>query len=276
LSIPLLGTFIFRILPGLGSFGLSFTEWNLITAPSFVGLDNYRHMFQDPLFWKATWNTLYYVGVTVPLVVGAALGMAVLLNKRIRGLTIFRTIYFLPVISSMVAVAVMWRWMFNPEYGLVNAGLAVLGIDGPSWLGSSAWAMPTLILVSVWREVGFYMIILLAALQGVPRSLLEAAEIDGAGPWQRFWGVTVPMISPQILLVSIMALINMFQAFDLMYVMTDGGPQYATTNLVVYLYRQGFEYFNIGYGSAVALFLFLMILIVTLAQWRVAERRVVY
>lgn len=276
LAVPLLGTLLFRILPGLGSFWLSFTKWNLITAPEVVGLDNFRRMLDDPLFWKATLNTVYYVGVTVPLVVVVSLAMALLLNRKIRGLGFFRTIYFLPVVSSMVAVAVMWRWMLNPDYGLVNAGLAVLGIDGPSWLGDSTWAMPSIILVSVWREVGFYMIILLAALQGVPRNLLEAAAIDGAGPWQRFWGVTFPMISPSVFLVSIMALINNFQAFDLMYVMTEGGPQNATTNLVVYLYQQGFQYFDIGYGSAIALVLFAMILAVTLVQWRVGERRVVY
>lgn len=276
LAVPLLGTLLFRILPGLGSFWLSFTKWNLITAPEVVGLDNFRRMLDDPLFWKATLNTVYYVGVTVPLVVVVSLAMALLLNRKIRGLGFFRTVYFLPVVSSMVAVAVMWRWMLNPDYGLVNAGLAVLGIDGPSWLGDSTWAMPSIILVSVWREVGFYMIILLAALQGVPRNLLEAAAIDGAGPWQRFWGVTFPMISPSVFLVSIMALINNFQAFDLMYVMTEGGPQNATTNLVVYLYQQGFQYFDIGYGSAIALVLFAMILAVTLVQWRVGERRVVY
>lgn len=276
LAIPLLGTLMFRILPGLGSFWLSFTQWNLISSPTFVGLDNFRTMLADPLFWKATLNTVYYVGVTVPLVVIVSLSMALLLNRKIRGIGLFRTIYFLPVVSSMVAVAVMWRWMLNPGYGLVNAALATIGIDGPSWLGESAWAMPSIILVSVWREVGFYMIILLAALQGVPRNLLEAAAIDGAGPWQRFWGVTFPMISPSVFLVSIMALINNFQAFDLMYVMTEGGPQNATTNLVVYLYRQGFEYFDIGYGSAIALVLFLMILAITLLQWRVGERRVIY
>jgi multiple sugar transport system permease protein len=276
LAIPLLGTLMFRVLPGIGSFWLSFTQWNLITAPEMVGLANFERMLTDPLFWKATLNTIYYVGVTVPLVVAVSLGMALLLNRKVRGIGVFRTIYFLPVVSSMVAVAVMWRWMLNPDYGLVNAFLALFGIDGPSWLGTSQWAMPSIIMVSVWREVGFYMIILLAALQGVPRNLLEAASIDGAGPWQRFWGVTFPMISPSVFLVSIMALINNFQAFDLMYVMTEGGPQNATTNLVVYLYQQGFQFFDIGYGSAIALVLFLMILGITLLQWRVGERRVVY
>lgn len=276
LVIPLAGVLVFRILPAGASFALSFTEWNLIAPPQFVGLANFRDLVTDPTFWQALWNTAYYVAGSVPGIVGVSLGLALILNRGIRGIKIFRTVYFLPVVSSMVAVGIMWRWLFNAQYGLINTGLGVVGIEPINWLGSPTWAMPALIIVTVWREIGFYMIIFLAALQGVPRHLVEAARLDGAGPWQRFWGVTFPMISPVTFFVSIMAMINTFQAFDYMYVMTEGGPRDSTLTLVYYLYRQGFEYFRTGYASAIALVLFVIILLITILQWKIGERRVVY
>jgi multiple sugar transport system permease protein len=206
----------------------------------------------------------------------SAAALALLVNQKLAGRNLFRTVYFLPVVSSMVAVGIMWRWLLNTQYGLVNAGLSLFGIDPINWLGSPRWAMPALIIVTVWREIGFYMIIFLAALQGVPAQLVEAARLDGAGPWQRFWGVTFPLISPATFFVSIMAMINTFQAFDYMYVMTEGGPRDSTLTLVYYLYKQGFEYFRTGYASAIALVLFLIILLITVVQWKVGERRVVY
>ncbi|AYY15476.1 sugar ABC transporter permease [Actinobacteria bacterium YIM 96077] len=276
LAIPLAGVLVFRIMPAIASFALSFTEWNLIAPPEFVGLSNFEELVGDPTFWQALWNTIYYVGGAVPGIVGVSLALALILNRGIRGIKIFRTVYFLPVVSSMVAVGIMWRWMFNAQYGLVNAGLGFLGIEPINWLGSQTWAMPALIVVTVWREIGFYMIIFLAALQGVPRHLVEAARLDGAGPWQRFWGVTFPMISPVTFFVSIMAMINTFQAFEYMYVMTEGGPRDSTLTLVYYLYLQGFEYFRTGYASAIALVLFTIILVITIVQWKIGERRVVY
>ncbi len=276
LGVPLAGVLVFRLLPGLASFLLSFSEWNLIASPEFVGTENFQRLVQDPTFWKALGNTAYYVAGSVPGIVFVSLGLALILNRGIRGIKIFRTIYFLPVVSSMVAVGIMWRWLYNTQYGLVNAGLGIFGIEPISWLGSTTWAMPALIVVTVWREIGFYMIIFLAALQGVPRHLLEAARLDGAGPWQRFWGVTFPMISPVTFFVSIMAMINTFQAFDYMFVMTEGGPRDSTLTLVYYLYQQGFQRFSMGYASAIALTLFLIILAITIVQWRIGERRVVY
>jgi multiple sugar transport system permease protein len=276
LAIPLAGVLIFRILPGMASFVLSFTEWNLFGRPEVVGLANFQTLVNDPVFWQALRNTAYYVAGSVPGIVFVSLGLALILNRGIRGIKLFRTIYFLPVVSSMVAVGIMWRWMFNAQYGLVNSGLGFLGIEPISWLGSTTWAMPALIIVTVWREIGFYMIIFLAALQGVPQHLLEAARLDGAGPWQRFWGVTFPMISPVTFFVSIMAMINTFQAFDYMFVMTEGGPRNSTLTLVYYLYQQGFQRFSMGYASAIALVLFLIILVITVIQWRIGERRVVY
>jgi multiple sugar transport system permease protein len=276
LAIPLTGVLVFRLLPGVASFGLAFTEWPLFGTPEFIGLANFQELMNDDVFWQALRNTVYYVAVSVPGIVFVSLGLALILNRGIRGIKLFRTIYFLPVVSSMVAVGIMWRWLFNAQYGLVNTGLGFLGIEPINWLGSSTWAMPALIIVTVWREMGFYMIIFLAALQGVPRPLMEAARLDGAGPWQRFWGVTFPAISPVTFFVSILAMINTFQAFEYMFVMTDGGPRNATLTLVYYLFQEGFQRFSMGYASAIAFVLFAIILVITIIQWRIGERRVVY
>lgn len=266
---------VFTLFPVVASFLLSFTSWDILSPIKWVGLQNYIKLFQDPIFLKVLRNTLYYSVVSVPLTVVLSLFLALALDK-IPGKKVYRAAYFLPVISSMVAVAVVWQWMYNPEYGIINYLLRFFGIRGPNWLTSTVWAMPAVIITSVWKSLGFNMLIFLAGLQAIPDSYYEAAEIDGAGWVHKFWYITLPLLSPTTFFVTVMAFIGSFQAFDAVFLMTQGGPARSTSVIVHYIYENAFRYFRMGYASAMAYVLFLMVFIVTLIQFRWQRKWVVY
>lgn len=268
----MLGVLMFTLFPVLAALGISFSEWNLITPPRFVGLEGYRALLSDPVFGKVLLNTLYYTAGSVPLNLILALALALALNQKIRGIAVYRTAYFMPVVSSMVAVGLIWAWLYDTDYGLFNALLARLHLPPVAWLTSTEWAMPAVILTSVWKSVGFNMVIFLAALQDVPEGLYEAARIDGAGAWRLFRHITLPLISPAVFFVVVMGIIGSFQAFDQVYVMTEGGPARATTVIVYYIWQNAFKFFKMGYASAMAYVLFLLVLLATLAQWQVRRR----
>jgi multiple sugar transport system permease protein len=273
----LIGFLAFTGGPILASLGISFTEYSILSPPRFLGLENYRQLVEDDLFYKSVINTVYFVGVGVPLGLLLAFMMAIALNQKLRGQTWFRTIFYLPSVVSGIAVALLWGWLLNSDYGLINYMLSLVGIQGPQWLFSTTWVMPALILMSLWG-VGGSMVVFLAGLQGIPEHLYEAAEIDGAGQWAKFWNVTIPMMSPVIFFNLVVTIIGAFQIFDQVYIMTNGrgGPANASLVYVLYLYRNGFEYFKMGYASALASVLFLIILGITIFQFAVARRWVYY
>jgi multiple sugar transport system permease protein len=263
----LLFVFGFVLLPVLGGFGISLTSWDLLSPMKYVGLANYQKMAVDPIAHKTLINTFYYTFVSVPIGIALSLLLAVLLNQKLRGLSLFRTVYYLPVVSSTVAVGVIFTWVLDPSYGLLNRALGLIGVPAIPWLTSPAWAMPAVIMVTIWRSLGFNMIILLAALQDVPPELQDAATIDGAGAWQKFARVVVPLITPALFFVTITGFIGSFQAFDLVYNMTQGGPARSTYLIGYFIWQQAFDYLNMGYGAAVAFVLFFLILLVTMVQW---------
>jgi len=243
---------------------MSFQKWNLLTPPEFVGLANYhRALFRDPLFWKCLYNTAYYAFVSVPLRILVALGLAVLLNQHVRGLPIFRAIFYLPSVVTGVATAMLWMLLLNPDVGGINFVLRRVGVQNPpGWLTDEAWAMPALILMSLW-SVGSMMLIFLAGLQGVPDELQDAAHVDGAGAWHRFRHITLPLLTPAILFNLVISIIGAFQVFTQTFIMTGGGPADSTLTYVLYLYRNAFEQFKMGYASALAWILFFIILTLT-------------
>lgn len=267
----LLGTFIFIIIPVICSFGLSFTSWDMLNPINFVGLENYKLLFKDNLFYKILLNTIVFalstsvLGVIIPLI------LAAILNSKIRGSEFYKTAYFLPFITPMVVIGIVWAWIFDPNIGFLNQVLHI----HINWLYDSKFAMPALIIVSVWKLIGYNMIIFLSALSSVSQSLFEAAKIDGANAYQTFKNVTIPLLSPTIFFVVIITAISSFQVFDLIYLMTQGGP-FDSTNVLVYsIYKNAFEYFNIGKASAIAYVLFVIILILTLIQWHF-RKKIVY
>jgi multiple sugar transport system permease protein len=273
----LLGFALFTLVPIVFSMVLAFTEWDGANDITWVGLENFREMQEDKTFNIALHNTLWYVTGTVPLTMACALGLAVLLNQPIRGRSIFRTIYFFPYVSSIVAVAVVWNMLFYPSAGPVNEFLRTVGVENPPrWSASIEWAMPTVVLASVWRGMGYYMVIYLAALQGIPAILYEAAEIDGANAWQKFRFITVPMLTPATFFISIMLTISSFKVFDLILVMTNGGPGRATNVLVIHAYNTAFRQFKFGYSSAIAMVLFALVMCITIIQFYMEKRWVEY
>lgn len=276
LSPNLIGFLAFIFLPVLASLGLSFVQWDLLSEIKWIGLGNYKELSSDPIFWKVMWNTVYYTLGTVPTGIIISLALAIALNQKLKGVKLFRAVYFLPVISSTVAVGMIWQWLYNPEFGLVNYLLSLIGIPGPSWLTSTSWAMPAVILTSIWKGLGFNMLLFLAGLQGIPESYYEAAEIDGAGWWAKFRNVTLPLLSPTTFFVVVMSIINSFQVFDQIFVMTQGGPARCTSVLVHYLYQNAFEYFKMGYASAIAYVLFFIVFVLTMIQLRYSKSWVVY
>ncbi|MEZ4728439.1 MAG: sugar ABC transporter permease [Caldilineaceae bacterium] len=272
----LVGLVLFNVLPILSAIYYSFTEYSVLQPPRWVGLNNFHEMFYvDELFWKAVYNTLYYAIFSVPLGLIFAIVLAMLLNYRVWGLTFFRATFFLPSIVPGVAAAVVWAWILNPEYGLINDMLARIGLPGPPWLTSEDWSKPAFILMSLWG-IGSTAIIFLAALQDIPVHLYEAAEIDGANLFQRARYVTMPMLTPAIFFNLIMGIIGALQIFTQVYVISDGGPLWSTLFYVFYLYRQGFQYFNMGYASALSLVLFVITLIFTLLVMLTSRRWVYY
>ncbi len=271
----LIGFLVFQLGPILASIGISLTDWTLLRPPQFVGVANYKRLITDPLFFQALRVTATYTVVSVPLGVMAALLVAVLLNRAVFGISFFRTLFYLPVVLSGVGTAVIWGWMFDPNFGVVNYVLSIFGIRGPDWLASPEWALPALIVMSFWG-IGGAIVIFLAALQGVPRVLYEAAEIDGAGRLAKLWHVTIPMISPVILFNVITGIISSFQTFTYAYVLTGGGPNYATLFYVLYLYQNAFHWFDMGYASALAWILFLIIIGLTILILRLSRAYIHY
>ena len=266
----LVGTLIFIIIPVICSFALSFSKWDLLSPIEFVGLENYRLLFKEPLFYKILINTVVFAistsvfGVIIPLI------LACILNSKIRGSEFFKTAYFLPFITPMIVVGVIWEWIFDPNIGFINY---ILNIH-INWLYDSNFAMPALIIVSVWKLIGYNMIIFLGALSAISQNMFEAAKIDGANPIQTFIYVTVPRLSPSIFFVVIITAISSFQVFDLIYLMTQGGPLDSTNVLVYSIYKNAFEYFNVGKASAIAYVLFFIILVLTLIQWSIRKKLV--
>jgi len=265
---------LFFFVPVLASLALSLTDFDVYSVgdPSrlrFVGLANYSGLLSEPRFWTALRNTLYFVVVGGPLSVAVSLGTALLLHARaLRWRPFFRTVLFLPVVTTLVAVAVVWRALYHPRHGLLNLLLAHLGIAPIDWLGDPAWAMPAIILLAIWKNFGFNMIIFLAGLQAIPERLYEAARLDGAGPAQQFRWVTLPMLAPTFLFVAVLTMIGYFQLFAEPYVMTQGGPGNATLSVVLLMYEEGFRWWNMGHGAAIAFVLFAIILAGTLVQLR--------
>lgn len=271
--LPLLA---FTVGPMVASVGISALEWNLISEARFVGVDNYLALLDDPVFRASLWHTLQYLVGYLPLVFVGGLGLALLLNRGLRGVALFRSVYFLPVVTSWVVVALVWRWLLSPTGGIVNTALGWVGIDGPGWWTDPTWAMPSVILASAWKDLGFVMVIFLAGLQAIPSDLEEAARVDGASAWQRFRNVTLPLLSPSSFFVVIISLINGFQVFDQVFVMTGGGPAGATTVVVEQVFTNAFRYGQMGYAAAMSWVLFAIILAVTLFQFRMQRRWVTY
>ncbi len=266
----LVGTLIFIVIPVICSFGLSFAKWDLLNPIQFVGLSNYKEIFTDNLFYKILWNTIVFAVSTSVLGVIIPLFLACILNSKIRGSEFYKTAYFLPFITPMIVIGVVWEWIFDPNIGFLNHILH-LHIN---WLYDTHYAMTALIIVSVWKLIGYNMVIFLSALSGISQSMFEAAKIDGASPFQTFKNVTVPLLSPSIFFVVIITAISSLQVFDLIYLMTQGGP-FESTNVLVYaIYKNAFEYFNVGKASAIAYVLFIIILVLTLIQWNLRKKLV--
>ena len=270
---------VFFALPVLAALALSLTDFDIYALADggnlrFVGLGNYLGLMQNPLFWQALGNTFYFVVVGVPLSIALSLGAALLLHSRLGAFKpFFRTAYFAPVVTTVVAVAVVWRYLFHTRYGLVNWALAGIGIEPVDWLGDPDWAMPTIILFAVWKNFGYNMIIFLAGLQAIPEDLYEAARIDGASRWRQFLHVTLPMLGPVMLMVAILTLSGYFQLFAEPYVMTQGGPLQSTVSVLYLMYEEGFKWWNLGNASAVAFTLFVIMATITYGLLWVARRR---
>lgn len=283
-----LGFLAFTSLPVLASLLFAFTDWDLFTPLKWVGFKNFVTLLgfhreaghlaaNDPIFWKYTGNTLFLM-MTIPISMAGSLFLAVIMNRKLKGMVFFRTIYFLPTISAGVALYVLWRWIYNPDFGLLNAMLAQVHIKGPPWLSSIVWAKPALMLMGLWASIGgFNMILYLAGLQGIDPQLYEAADIDGANQWQKLWNITIPMLGPTTFFIFIMSVISGFQGgFDMAYIMTGGGPAGATTTIQYYLYNNAFRWFKMGYAASIAWFIFFAIFGVTLLNWRIGGKLVHY
>jgi multiple sugar transport system permease protein len=298
----LLGFLVFTFLPVIASLILSFTSWDFFTPPKFVGIQNFVAVFgfhiksgylfssfadklfvwnyliaNDQEFWYFLYNTIFLM-IGIPLGMIGSLFVAIVMNQSLRGIVFFRTIYFLPSVSSAVALALLWKWIYNPDYGMLNTMLAYIGITGPTWLTHPVWAKISLIVMGLWGGLGGYnMLLYLAALQGIPQHLYEAAEIDGANFWQKFLHITIPMISPTTFFIFIMSVIGGFQGgFQNAYLMTRGGPGGATTTLEYYIYNNAFVWFYMGKASALAWFLFIVIFVVTVFNWKYGGKKVQY
>lgn len=271
----IIGFIVFILGPMIASLVLSFTQWDILTPPQWIGFGNYTQMMQDPLFWQSLKVSLLYAVMAVPLGLLVSLGMAVLLNQNVRGMRLFRTIFYLPSVVSGVAVLILWLYIFNPDVGLLNAILGDFGIKGPAWIFSPTWALPSMVIMSLWGAGGG-MLIWLAGLKGIPDYLYEAAKIDGASTGQRFRYVTLPMLSPTIFFNLITGMIGALQAFSQAYVMTNGGPLNSTLFLNLYLFNNAFVDFNMGYASALAWVLFLIILVMSLIVIRSSSMWVYY
>ena len=277
------GFLIFTSIPVFASFALAFFKWDLLSPAQFVGFDNFVKLVTDKNFWYYCYNTVFLM-LAIPFSILGSLALAVVLNKALKGIAFFRTIYFLPTISSGVAIFVLWRWLYNTDIGLFNSVIQQFGelininLQGFPWLTDEKWSKPALVIMSTWQTVGGpNMILYLAALQGVPISLYEAADIDGANGWQKFWQITWPMISPTTFFIVIMSVIGGWQSgFDAAYIMTGGGPNHSTTTVMFYIWENAFSWNYMGYAATLSWFLFIVILVFTIFNWRAGGRRVHY
>ncbi|MCE7982785.1 MAG: sugar ABC transporter permease [Caldilinea sp. CFX5] len=270
---------IFTVYAVLFSFYLSFHEWNILEpAKPFVGLDNYRRLFADEKFHEAVINTLYYTAFSVPLTMAAGLAIALLLNTSIHGRSLFRTLYYVPVITPLVVSAIIWKWVYQGDYGLLNYYLLQLGLirEPWLWLGDPVLAMPAVILMSIWGGAGFHMVIYLAGLQSIPETFYDAAKVDGANAWRQLWHITIPLLQPTSFFLFVTSVIGSFQVFTQIYIMTSGGPLRRTTTIGYYLYEKAFRHFDMGYATAMAYGLFAMIFVFTLWQMRAFRRDTEY
>jgi len=275
IAIPMIYLLVFSLISIFAALGVSLTDWRLISAPNFIGLENYQKLFNDSVFLQAMLNTAIYTFLSVPVGVFIALLLAIVLNQKIRGLPFFRVMYYSPAISASVAVAMVWMWIYSSNYGVLNYILGLFGIEPVDWLNNSKTALLAITTVTIWKDLGFKVIIFLAALQEVPQDVLEAAEVDGANWWRRFTRVIIPLISPIIFYISVTSFIGATQSMDLMYNMRfehDGGPARATTKMAFYIYQVSFEYLRMGYGTTMAVILFLIIIVVTYIQWHFRKR----
>ncbi|HEY3107779.1 MAG TPA: sugar ABC transporter permease [Chloroflexota bacterium] len=273
----LLAFCVFIVFPVAASFYLTFTKYDILTPPTFIGLRNYEYMLTgDPIFWKVLGNTIYYSVVQVPLNIVVALGLAMALNQRLRGVVVYRTLYFVPVVSSIIAVAIVWRWVYDGDWGILNWLLSFVGIPKHNWLFEPALAMPSVIAMNVWKNMGYNMVLFLAGLQSIPEVYYEAAKIDGARSWHLFRHITLPLLSPVMLFVLVISVINSFQVFGAIYIMTKGGPLDATNVLVYHLYFKAFQELQMGYAAALAWVLFSFLFVITLLQTRLSKSWVHY
>lgn len=277
LSPWIIGFVIFGLYPMGMSFYYSLCRFDILRVPQFIGLENYRDLFfNDTYFWESIWNTFYYTALKTPLSIIGSLILAVLVNNSIKGVRVFRTIYFIPSIVTGVALSVLWLWMLNPQFGLVNILLGFFGVTGPLWLKSPEWSKPAMVLMGLWSIGGGRMLVFLAALQGIPKHLYESVEIDGGNWWSKFRNITVPLLSPIIFLWTILDVIFSLQVFTEAYVMTKGGPLNSTMFFNLYLYFKAFDDYSMGYASALAWILLLITLIITLIQFKLSKRWVHY
>lgn len=280
----LIGMLVFSLLPLAISGFISLTDWNgldQLLAPGmlrkhFIGVDNFKAILSSDEFWQVLGNTCYYIVLYIPFMLIASLSVAQLLSQRRRGVTAFRVIYYIPVLTSWVAASLIWKTVLSPKYGALNNLLAVLGIEGPGWLLDETWAMPAVVLVSVWKDMGFFGLILLSGIISIDRGYYEAAELDGAGAWTKFLRITLPLMTPSIFYVLIVSLINAFQLFPQIMIMTDGGPNGATQVMVERIYKYGFRYYRMGYAAAFSWILFVIIMVCTFIQMKGQKRWVNY
>jgi len=275
LSLSLVGLLVFWILPIVAAFGLGFFRWTLLSPPEFIGWANFQRLLGDRYFWNALKNTLYYVAGVMPGI-GISLLLAMLLNQKLRFTTVYRTLYYMPTITMWSAIALVWIWLYSPQYGLINWMLSRIGVHGPAWLSDPQWAMPAQIFTSWWKGAGYNMVIFLAGLQGIPHVYYEAAAIDGASAWHKFRHVTLPLLTPTIYFVTIMTFIGSFGVFTQIYIMTEGGPGQATTTIMYYIFNTAFKYFEIGYADVLAIAFFLIVFAFTLIQTQLQKRWVHY
>ena len=271
----IIGFLIFTFGPIIASFYFSLTNYQIVKPPVWAGLDNYRRLIHDDLFWQSLKVTSIYVVISVPIGLVLSFLVAMLMNQKVKGIGFWRTIFYLPNLVPLVGATMLWLWIFNPEFGLLNGFLETIGIDGPLWLRSQDWALPSLILMSLWG-VGGSTLIYLAGLQGIPSDLYGAVEVDGGGAWAKFWTVTIPQMSPVIFYNLILGIIGGFQVFAQPLIMTGGGPRYATLFVVLYLYQNAFTNFKMGYASAIAWVLFLIIFVLTVITFRISRSWVYY
>lgn len=278
LSPWLLGFLGLFLGPGIASLAISFTEYNVISPPEFIGSQNYVRMFtDDPLFWSSLGRTFYYACVAVPLGVLGSMFLAIFLNASLRGIAAYRTFFFMPSLVPLVASVILWKWLLNGDFGIVNQALRAIGLDPPGWFGDRRWAIPSLISMNLWQTIGgVQMIIFLAGLQGIPESLYDAAAIDGANAWQRIRHVTIPLLTPTIFFNTVLGVIGALQTFAAAFVATEGGPGFATWFYSLHIWKHSFDYFNMGYGAALAWFFAIIIVSMTMLQIRLSKRWVFY